>query len=358
MNDIVGCKVTHHSKVAGVNEYGEGNIVSFAHEAYSAYIKVKFHNKQEPKTFTYPDSFLSGTLSTDEPAILENLDVKRKVEETSWETVIEKAIEVVRSDRDRTGNCRLCTEFSELIQYTTDEVEQAIYTVRYFGAYYQEALDVYTEYLSESLSGKKEITVLSLGCGNCPDFFALREFAKRRSKSYRYVGIDTGEWNVDHIQNLDGFEYHKSWDGFEELKKPHLFDVIMFSKSLRNIGIGNAKDYLKNARLSKSGAMICLDAGNEKKDYGEEEHLNNKLAEHLKEITGMKSDCHHKYYKGDKNSLDEYVRDVVGETYGSYCKNTCGKRPKPEEGKYQKYRHSAVFTKTLYHGSIYFWEKP
>jgi len=275
-------------------------------------------------------------------------------------------------NKENEPRCRLCDPFEDL-NYERDPIDQAIYTIRYFMAYYCEAYDVYRNFFYDALGGTEKITVLSLGCGNCPDYFALKKFATRspsHPKDYIYIGVDTGKWDYSVAEKDPGVSYYNSRNEFmEKTSLMPSFNVIVFSKSLRNIGVNNSIEYLDNVSIDKKCMLICMDIGDNNggnRSFSADIECNHEIIEYLNKRLNSKGV--RKEYSYEKDFKDSKIGEYdfaknwsFYEGHCSYYNNQCGRQKTTYRyiygQRYQNkyYKHNPVSTKKLYHGEVVYW---
>ena len=116
---------------------------------------------------------------------------------------------------------------------------QLLYCLRYHFGYACEYEKMYEKILSQ-LGDKSEISVLSIGCGNGIDLWALQDAINRRNIDLKinYYGIDYIDWsnkingrdcdNVNYVtSNINDIE-----DSIDDLTN---IDVLIFPKSISEI---------------------------------------------------------------------------------------------------------------------------
>lgn len=112
------------------------------------------------------------------------------------------------------------------------EAYQAHYTLRYFLAYLFEYCFLFKQIEQnlkiDSFKGKK---ILSVGCGSCTDYYALRMIAN--NDEFEYIGIDIIDWN--YRPNANNIRFYNT--GIEEISEDLLseIDIIIFPKSIGNM---------------------------------------------------------------------------------------------------------------------------
>lgn len=134
----------------------------------------------------------------------------------------------------------------------SDPLEQQLYLLRYFYAYYYE----YRKILDCICQHFQEINVVSVGCGSCIDALALKHAFKGPTG---YLGIDCVKWayELPLPTNCD-FD-----DRITSSTEDYLKDatVLFFPKSLSDIEnseMNDIKQWIKKSKLTKD--KICLAA--------------------------------------------------------------------------------------------------
>lgn len=116
-----------------------------------------------------------------------------------------------------------------------DPLVQDIYILRYGLAYAYEYKQMYSRFFQESEVGKN-LEVVSVGCGNMIDYWALRKEAPKNCKIV-YHGVDTIEWNKRFYSFLGptvDFN-HQSISEYLAARDKLTADVYVFPKSISEI---------------------------------------------------------------------------------------------------------------------------
>lgn len=118
--------------------------------------------------------------------------------------------------------------------YYAFEPSQIVYALRFLPAYYFEycalAADLYPRVV-----GSQEVNFLSLGCGLCPDYFAIQH--NLRNIPFSYYGCDAVDWTAFRLMPATGSNFVRSVAAAEAIVEDdlHWADVYLFPKSLGDI---------------------------------------------------------------------------------------------------------------------------
>ncbi|MGE1174807.1 hypothetical protein [Pseudomonas sp. BW7P1] len=113
---------------------------------------------------------------------------------------------------------------------------QKLYALRFIPAYYFEYCALADELCTRLNELKvKSVTVASLGCGLCPDYYALNDNMK--GVEFDYVGFDRVHWSTRRLMPDTGenFTFDVRFAHALESEEISSFDVFVFPKSIRDI---------------------------------------------------------------------------------------------------------------------------
>ena len=117
-----------------------------------------------------------------------------------------------------------------------DRAQALLYCLRYHFGYAFEYEYIYDYHILEDHK-KEEINVLSVGCGNGIDLWALDHAIKRRHsvvKKINYRGIDCVDW-IEYFDDYDGYNTIYVQNDVKELLKCDDVDVLIFPKSISEL---------------------------------------------------------------------------------------------------------------------------
>jgi len=134
-----------------------------------------------------------------------------------------------------------------------DPLEQQLYLLRYFYAYYYE----YKKIMDCIGQHFQEINIVSIGCGSCIDGLALKHAVKRPTS---YLGIDIVEWAYK-LPLPSNYEIHNisiNADTIDHLKDA---TVLFFPKSLSDISnseMNDIKKWIKKSAIEKDEICVAV----------------------------------------------------------------------------------------------------
>ncbi|WP_294587905.1 hypothetical protein [uncultured Ruminococcus sp.] len=195
---------------------------------------------------------------------------------------------------------------------------QLLYCLRYHFGYACEYEKMYENILSK-LDDKSEISVLSIGCGNGIDLWALQDAINRRNIDLKinYYGIDYIDWsnkingrdcdNVNYVtSNINDIE-----DSIDDLTN---IDVLIFPKSISEI---QSSDLIHIANfISRRSKTLYVMASYRNSDYALDQDIDKikELCTYLKRSGFTLSDsdpecyyCYEDKEKGIRSIYYDYI---------------------------------------------------
>ncbi|QTM03086.1 hypothetical protein GQX62_05385 [Brachyspira hyodysenteriae] len=120
--------------------------------------------------------------------------------------MIKNIYEIINIYLNSGGNvCELSIDFynkDSKPDYNKPQV-QSSYLLKYALGYSFEYYYMY-DHIEPSFQNRKEINILSLGCGSCIDYWSLCLLLYRRGKDLKinYIGVDKIKWNSNNIRSI------------------------------------------------------------------------------------------------------------------------------------------------------------
>ncbi|MBP6079740.1 MAG: hypothetical protein KA732_00515 [Providencia sp.] len=151
-----------------------------------------------------------------------------KIDKEKLEYVIEKNQEFIQNEK-------LCAcNIAPSIADYSNPLYQAVYVIKYFSAYYFEyCFLANTFYLFLNKIGKRDVNIISLGSGPCPDYYAFMD--NLNGINFSYTGVDCNVWNRELFPDVIDTNFSSVIDSAENIEGLDFYDVISFPKSITNI---------------------------------------------------------------------------------------------------------------------------
>lgn len=157
----------------------------------------------------------------------------------------------------------LTFESNHLPDYSNIQI-QRLYLLRYAFSYCFEYSHIYAKALAR-LDNPDNVAVVSIGCGNFLDYWALVKAVEKKKKdcNIRYVGIDEIDWNYKVEKREQDEIYFKEGNVvkfFEENEK-FISDIYFFPKSISEFGKEEMKiivDNFKSKPIIKDKIILCF----------------------------------------------------------------------------------------------------
>lgn len=143
----------------------------------------------------------------------------------------------------------------------SNKTVQLLYCLRYHFGYAFEYEFMYQQVLEE-IEDKDEISVLSIGCGNGIDLWALQNAIKRRHQIIKinYYGIDSIDWrNKIRTRENDNIHYFQSDVSNLEniMQNLNNIDILIFPKSICELSQNDIENIL-NFISSKTNDIFVM----------------------------------------------------------------------------------------------------
>lgn len=185
--------------------------------------------------------------------------------------------------------------------------------------YCQEYCEIYSKIINRNdLNGK--LKIISFGCGNCIDLFALKKVLENRDKVYKikYTGIDPVTWNNRIGFDYDDYNYNEYNPTFiEKNMKEYIndnnsidFNIYFFGKSIRDIGDELFKPFKDLLRKISENKIYIVLSTIKKKDGNKVSIIKDELVriEKIKEII-KDSSFNIKYELKESDDIINYGKD-------------------------------------------------
>ena len=150
--------------------------------------------------------------------------------------MINKTLErTLKKFKTEIDDCFLCTlktiryDQADYPDYTQNEI-QHLYLLRYFPAYLCEYKYLYKKVIRSRKIDK--LSIISLGCGCCIDYYGAYLAYNRDYSIIKYRGIDLVDW--DCVDSLGNPNFKITIDNIKNVTFPkkNRFNIIIFPKSL------------------------------------------------------------------------------------------------------------------------------
>lgn len=181
---------------------------------------------------------------------------------------------------------------------------QKLYALKYIPAYYFEYCILANKLNGRIKNKNHKIKVISMGCGLCPDYYAL---VHNLECEFEYHGYDAYEWSMRKFMPQVANDYNFYKKSLKNIKSEEIYDcdVFIFPKSIGDINDSNDKiiEHLANiiSKINKNRIFFLNSyVSNENQNTSHVElfeQIHNKL---LNSGFSTKDDYKKTFYKGDR----------------------------------------------------------